>query len=88
MAVNTLTYKPWWTHNAFVLETINRVEKLIKRKTPRPGMLLSLGLALIGWSMPLSMLLGLIPATLLVSFIGLGLAAAGSVLLIIYLGEI
>lgn len=88
MTAYTLTYKNRWMYSSFVLETVNRFERLIKRIAPRPCMITSTGLSLIGWSIPLLMLLEWIPSTLVLGLIGLVLAATGSVLLIIYLGEI
>jgi len=88
MTAYTLTYKNRRMYNSFVLETVNRFERLIKRITPRRCMINSIGLSLIGWSIPLLMLLEWIPSTLVLGLIGLALAATGSVSLIIYLGEI
>ncbi len=84
----TLTYKNRWMINSFMLETVSHFERIIKRLTPRPCILTSIGLSLIGWSIPLLMLLELIPSTFVLGLIGLALAATGSILLIIYLGEI
>ena len=88
MAAHTLTYKPWLIHSALVQAPATQLYKFVKRLIPQPRMLFSAGLLLVGWSIPLLMLLELIPTTLFFSFVGFALAATGSVLLLFYLGDL
>ena len=88
MVPHTLTYKSLLIHSPFMSMAASQLEKLIGNLIPRPGMLLSGGLVLAGWGIPLGMIFEIIPATLFLSFIGLALTATGSVLLLFYLGDI
>jgi len=88
MVPHTLTYKPLMIHSPLGSMAARQVEKLIRKLIPHPGTLLAGGLILAGWGIPLCMLLGSIPATLLLGFAGLALTATGSLLFLIYLGDI
>ena len=88
MVPHTLTYKSLLIHSPFMSVAASQLGKLIGKLTPRPGMLLSGGLILAGWGIPLGMRFEIIPATLLLAFAGLALTATGSGLLLFYLGDI
>lgn len=55
---------------------------------PRLSMLISVGLILIGISLPILMVLQMIPASLLNNFLGFGLVSIGSILTLIKCGEV
>jgi len=85
MATRTLIYKPAMTHNSFSQTLFMICTAAIKRLTPRPHMISSTGLLLVGLGIPLLMLLELIPATIFLGFIALALIAAGSLLIVYYI---
>lgn len=88
MAVHTITYKPSLLHSKLTRAIGSRIDKLIESITPRPCMVRSLTLVLVGLAIPVLMAVGWLPATLLLCFVGLCLAATGAVMLLINCGEI
>ncbi len=55
---------------------------------PRLCMLISVGLILVGISLPILMVLQMIPGNLLINFLGFGLVSIGSILTLIKCGEV
>ncbi len=64
-----------------------RVEELGKHK-PRWCMVISGGLMVVGISVPFLMIIGFLPATLLLAFTSLVLTGAGGITRLIFCGEI
>jgi hypothetical protein len=60
----------------------------IARHTPRPCMIVFIGSILAGLSIPVLMLLNIVPTTFAIGLIGFMLALAGGVLTLIFCGEI
>lgn len=67
---------------------IKKRDVIIERLTPRPCMMVSMGLILTGLGIPAFMVLGILPVSLLLGFVGFILAAIGGVLLLFFCGEI
>jgi len=84
MATLTQIYKP---RLARIVVT-NKLDDLIQILKPRRCMLVSGVLILAGLCIPLLMALELLPVTLLTGFITLALVATGSLLALLYCGEI
>ena len=84
MATLTYSYKPSLAHIVFV-KTGGKLFEIYK---PRRCMLVSMGSILAGLGIPLLMTLELLPVTLLLGFVGLALTATGSLLVLVYCGEI
>lgn len=57
-------------------------------KHPRLCMLISVGLILLGLSLPTLMVLEIIPANLLLDFLGFGLVSVGTIMTLIKCGDI
>lgn len=55
---------------------------------PRLCMLISVGLILVGISLPILMVLQVVPANLILSFLGFGMVSTGSTLTLIKWGEV
>jgi hypothetical protein len=87
MATQTLTYKSWLQHISLVNLIALRMENLLYKMIPRPWMLLSVGVCLLGLAIPLLMLVEILPASLLLSFTGLGLTTIGGVLYVFFIGD-
>lgn len=85
MATRTLIYKPAMTHNSFSQTLFRICAAAIKKLTPRPHMISSAGLLLVGLGIPLLMLLELIPVSIFLGSISLALIAAGGLLIVYYI---
>jgi hypothetical protein len=84
MAVIEQKYNVRLTHyDVAVKETAGRV----KRSGPRPCMVVSVGIILAGLCIPFLMLLGLLPLSFILAFLGFALTAAGGTLALIFCGE-
>jgi hypothetical protein len=84
MAVLTQKSNVRLTHyNVAVKESAGRVA----RSGPRPCMVVSVGLILAGLSIPFLMLLGLLPLSFVLAFLGFALTAAGGIMALIFCGE-
>lgn len=55
---------------------------------PRLCMLISVGLVLVGISLPILMVLQMIPGNLIINFLGFGMVSTGSILTLIKCGEV
>jgi O-antigen/teichoic acid export membrane protein len=84
MATLTQIYKPRLVR----IVVTNKLDDLIHILKPRRCMLVSVALILAGLCIPLLMALELLPVTLLLGFIALALIATGSLLVLLYCGEI
>jgi hypothetical protein len=84
MAALTQTYTPVLTHIAFLEKRDKFIEKLI----PRRCMVVSVGLILAGMSIPMLMVVQLIPINFILGFAGFALVEAGSVMALFFYGEI
>lgn len=67
---------------------IHRIGARLAGLIPRRCMVITVGLLLLGLSIPLLMAIGLIPLTLWAFFISLSLMGIGGTLALIYCGEI
>lgn len=85
MATRTLIYKPAMPHNSISQTLYMRCAAVIKRLTPRPHMISSTGLLLVGLGIPLLMLLELIPVSIFLGSVSLALIAAGGLLIVYYI---
>jgi|GEM_PF-1736532 len=88
MTTQTMTYKPWLLNKPLVNVITTKVENFLYRIMPRPKMLVSGGILLLGLAVPVFMLVELLPASLLLGFAGLGLTAIGGVLSLVFIGDI
>jgi hypothetical protein len=88
MAIRTLTYPRTAVHRSIIRPYLMKLEEWISCHTPRPCMILSVGLVLLGLFIAFLMLLEIIPSSLLFGFIGLALAFGGGVLALYYCGEL
>jgi hypothetical protein len=84
MATVIKTYRPHTIHVPWVLKW----EEFIERFIPRRCMVISVGLILAGLSIPVLMVIHLLPATFFLGFVGFALAAIGGVMALIFCGEI
>jgi hypothetical protein len=84
MATLTQIHKPNLVRIAF----IHKCDEFIEGLIPRRCMLVSTGMILAGLGIPLLMLLQLLPVTFLFGFAGFALAVTGSVLALVFCGEI
>jgi hypothetical protein len=87
MATQTLTYKTWLQQISLANLIALKVEEFLYKNLPRPCMLLSGGIFLLGLSVPLFMLVEILPASMLLSFTGLSLTAIGGVLSLFFSGD-
>ena len=85
MATLTHTY-----HRQYPLRLAlaRKIDLIIEALLPRRCMVVSVSLVLAGLSIPLLMVIGLIPVNLLLGFIGFALTAMGGVLSLTLCGEI
>ena len=67
---------------------IKKRDAFIEKITPRPGMVVSVGLILVGISIPGMMAAGILPVSLLLGFSGFILTATGGVLALVFCGEV
>ena len=84
MATLTQTITP----RSMQFPLFERIAGLITLLMPRPCMMASLGLILAGFSIPVMMIVQVIPVTLLLGGVGLILVASGGVMMLIFCGEI
>ena len=70
------------------LALIKKWDEIIELHMPRRCMVLSVGLLLAGLAIPACMLLQLLPVTFLLGFASLGLIGTGSVMVLVFCGEI
>jgi hypothetical protein len=84
MASITKFYNPKTMHIALVVKG----DELMEKHLPRRCMVVSVGLILAGMSIPALMALHLLPITFLLGFVGFTLVASGSVMALIFCGEI
>ncbi len=84
MAVLTQTYKP----NVKYMTSIWKIEEFVDRLKPRRCMVVSVGLIIIGLSIPAMVTIELYPYTLLLGFLSFILIGAGVILTLFYCGEI
>jgi len=84
MATITQNYKP----NALRITLVHKRDDLIEKLTPRRHMVVSVGMIVAGIALPALMAFKLLPASLLLGFVGLALVAVGGVLTLVYSGEI
>jgi hypothetical protein len=88
MAIRTLTYPRTTVHRSIIRPYLMKLEEWISCHTPRPCMILSVGLLLLGLFVPLLMLLEIIPSSLLFGFFGFALTFSGGVMALYYWGEL
>jgi hypothetical protein len=84
MSTLTSTYRPHTIRFALVI----KLENFIEQHTPRRCMLISLSMILAGLSIPILMVVHLLPVTFLFDFLGLALVSSGGVSALIHSGEI
>lgn len=84
MVTVTRNYRP----NPLRIAFIKKRDALVERMTPRRSTVISAAMVLAGISIPAMMAFKLLPVTLLLGFVSLGLIAVGSVLALVYSGEI
>ena len=84
MATLTQTFRP----KVFRISLIKRWDNFIEQLLPRRCMLVSVGLILAGFGIPMLMAVELLPVTWLFAFLGFALAATGGVMTLIFCGEI
>jgi len=84
MATITHNYKS----NALRVTLGHKRDDLIEKLTPRRHTAVAVGMIVAGIAIPALMAFRLIPASLLLGFVGLALAAVGGVLTLVYCGEI
>ncbi len=88
MATQTLIFKPRQAHTTFTKAFIAKRDDMISGLIPRPSILLSWGMILVGLCVPLLMLVGWIPVSLLLGLVGFFLIATGSILMLVFVGEV
>lgn len=84
MATLTQSYKPHTLR--FVI--VQKRDDLIERMMPRRRMVVSVGMIVAGLGIPVLMVFNLLPFSLLLAFVGVGLAAVGGVLALVFCGEL
>jgi hypothetical protein len=67
---------------------VGKNDELMEKHLPRRCMVVSVGQILAGMSIPALMVLHLLPVTFLLGFVGFALVASGSVMALIFCGEI
>ena len=88
MATQTVAYKPVLVHSMLAKSFARKFDQLFNRLIPRPRMLLSVGLLLLGLGIPFLMLIKLIPVSLLLGFMGFAFIGIGGVLTLCFMGDI
>ncbi len=83
----TLT-QPHYQPRTLRLSLIKKCDESIEKLIPRRCMVVSVSLILVGLGLPFLMVLGLLPVDLLLGFVGFSLTATGSVLMLVFCGEI
>ncbi len=84
MAAFTQAYTLKLTRIAFIKKRNVFIDKIL----PRRCMVVSAGMILAGWGIPLFMVVQLLPATLIFGFVGFVLVATGGVLTLVFYGEV
>jgi hypothetical protein len=72
----------------FRLVATRQFDEALAKILPRPSMVISTGICLAGFGIPLLMAIGMLPVNLLVAAIGLALTALGGVFSLTLCGEI
>jgi len=85
MVPQTITYQPRLAHNVFPKVFVGKLGSVTRRLAPRPHLISSVGLLLIGLGIPFLMLLELMPITLFLGMVSLALIATGGLLSLYYL---
>lgn len=85
MATLTHTYHPPYPLRLVIAK---KVDQAIDVLLPRRCMVVSTGLFLAGLGIPILMLIGFLPVSLLLGLLGFGMTAAGGVLALTFCGEI
>jgi len=85
MATHTLVFRSTQLYGSYTRDVLAQVVKWIKPLLPRPCMMVSVGLIVAGLCIPFLMGLALIPASLLLGFIGMAFTCTGIVLTLYYL---
>jgi hypothetical protein len=67
---------------------VEKSERRVRRSSARPCMVVSVGLVLAGMGVVVLMVLGFLPLTFLMAFLGFALTAVGGVMALIFCGEI
>ncbi len=84
MATQSLIYRSTLAYRSYTRGISNEFTKWIIGLIPRKCMLVSVGLTLLGISIPFLMVLAVIPVTLALGFLGLVLTSVGCVLILYY----
>jgi O-antigen/teichoic acid export membrane protein len=87
LEVDMATFTQTYISRPVFIVFVRRGDKWVKKHVPRHCMLFPAGLILAGLSIPALMVFGLLPATMLLGFVGLALAATGGLLSIVRCGE-
>ncbi len=85
MTTITITYRTTYRARSPLSEFLAEHTRWLESRLPRPCMLVSVGLLLVGLCIPALMAFFIIPASLLVGFIGMVCACLGTVLTFYYL---
>ncbi len=87
MATQTVAYKPVVFRSMLTKSFVRKLDELFKRFMPRPCMILSVGLLLIGLGIPFFMLIEYIPTSLFLGFVGLAFIGIGGSLTLYFMGD-
>ncbi len=87
MATQTVAYKPVVFRSTLTKSFARKFDELFRRFIPRPCMILSVGLVLIGLGIPFLMLIDLLPTSLLLGFVGLAFIGIGGSLTLYFVGD-
>ncbi len=85
MVPQTFTYKPQLTYNIFVRAFTDLIDALVKRIAFNKSLFSSIGLLLVGLSIPFIMVLEVIPAMIFLGFVATALIIAGGIRVLYYL---
>ena len=85
MVPQTITYRPRPALNLFSKVFVGKLGPLTRKLTPRPHLLSSVGLLLVGLGLPFLMLLELVPITLFLGMASFALITTGGLLSLYYL---
>ncbi len=85
MTTSTLVFRSTYVSSSRAHEFLIATTKWVKRWLPRPCMLVSGGLFLVGLSIPFLMGLTIIPSSLFLGFLGMASTCLGGVLIFYYL---
>ena len=85
MVPQTITYQPRPALHLFPKVFVGKLGSVTRRFAPRPHLLSSVGLLLVGLGIPMLMLLELMPITLFLGMASFALIATGGLLFLYYL---